>query len=98
MQKKVVVIGPNLPAALAARGSFHVHVAGCADIQKTYRRYADPADLKATINIESAYDVMVYVYPPSDFGYDPEDREDNAQYLNDIYIAPCVMTNVPVTA
>lgn len=86
---KVVVIGPNLPNQ--SKGSFHVHEASCADIERN-REYRSPDfgfDRTHPYEMDSRMDVTTFVYPPSDFDYDPTDASDSDAYLSDIYFFPC---------
>lgn len=64
---------------------FHAHAPGCADTKK--RRYAgqdDPWDAE----VETVDDVVMDVYPPDQFEYDPKTNEMNI-YRADIVVFPC---------
>jgi hypothetical protein len=81
---KLVVIGPNLPGNTEQT---HVHAAGCADTRKgIYRHHQEDANF--VVELDSFRAVVEYVYPPSDFGYDPE--TELGHYSSDIKVFPCV--------
>ncbi len=63
---------------------YHVHSAGCPDLQKIrYRgQHAYHTDLPA----DKAHTV---IYPPGDFNYDPDDAESAEDYSGDMKIFPC---------
>jgi len=81
----VVVLGPNLLDQ--SEGTFHVHKAGCADLGK--RKYATiPARDKADAIEATTYrDVVRYIYPPGDFGYDEDTELDD--FAGDIKFFDC---------
>jgi len=75
---RVIVLGPNLIDQ--SKGSFHVHAAGCRDINSYYGRQFD-ADKANPLDVNSVEEIAEYVY----------DYEDNPrEYANDFYVFPCV--------
>jgi hypothetical protein len=89
MSHHVIIVGPNLPSSLQAKGTFHVHVFGCADLNRgPIRHHArDGWDLAVTSKAE----VVLDCYGPNagDFDLDPASESDRAFYRNDFYFAPC---------
>lgn len=80
---KVVVLGPNLMDQ--SNGSFHVHAAGCADINRN-RAYRSPEfadDKRNVLDMQSVEEIAEYVY---------SDVTDNpTQYVSDFDVFPCVV-------
>lgn len=86
----VAIFGPNLSRRESPTGAtFVVHAAGCADCRKL--RDAERAEVA---DATSLAELVLDVYPPSDFGYDPATELD--VYLADFHFAPCV--TLPVAA
>lgn len=82
---KVSIVGPNLDRRESPDGTQqHVHVAGCADLRKRYRQPVDAW----TIDVESKVEVVMEVYPPDQFDYDP--ATELSGYAGDIRFFPCV--------
>jgi hypothetical protein len=89
----VAIFGPNLSRRESPTGAtFVVHAAGCADCRKL--RDAERSDIA---NALSLTELVVAVYPPSDFCYDPASDELDA-YLGDFHFAPCVTLPVAPAA
>lgn len=84
----VEIYGPNLPRALADKGTLHVHRAACADTHKL-RRLAR-LDEPWTIEADSRRAVVYDIYPPGEFEYTGADDPSYAAYRTDVYFAPCV--------
>ncbi|SRR6266704_643840 len=84
---QLVVIGPNLLDQ--SKGGMHVHAYGCADTHKAEYRFHD-IDTSTPYDFGSEREVVEFVYPPSDFDYDPE--TELASYADDIYFYPCAVT------
>jgi hypothetical protein len=78
----VWVYGPNLVDQ--SKGQFHVHAAGCSSVPAGF---AGPQEPWSLLNAESQKQVTTDVYPPGDFGYNPD--EEWRDYC-DIWFAPCV--------
>ena len=84
MKLTVAIIGPNLIDQ--SKGTFHVHRFGCADTRKAQYRL-NREDLKHPITVDSRAEVVEYIYPASDFDYDP--KTESEPYAQDIYFYPC---------
>jgi hypothetical protein len=83
---KVRIWGPNLPRSREP-ATFHVHVDGCPDTKKgIYRQVPDGWVIDAV----DAKDIVTDVYPPEDFDYDPDNKNEYGQYDGDVRIFPCV--------
>ncbi|WP_069164569.1 hypothetical protein [Nocardia altamirensis] len=84
----VVVIGPNLRATAHA---FHVHAAGCADLDRspTYRAREHQADAKNVRPLASLRDVVIDTYDPGSFDYDP-DTDEWESFAVEFKVFPCV--------
>lgn len=80
--QRVTIVGPNLPRSLADQGTFHVHAAGCADLNRGAIREA--AMDAWTIEATSKTEVCDATYDPSDF------QCESGEYLYDFHFAPCV--------
>lgn len=86
---EITIVGPNLPRKLAAKGTFHVHAAGCRDLDKypvdgagdTWREHA---------SVSTRVQAAAVIYPPDEFQWDINDEADAAAYVGDIWFAPCV--------
>lgn len=65
--------------------SFHVHRVGCIDTGKA--KYARKDHF--TLNVETKFDIVVDIYPPNQFLYDPA-TDDLGGYMNDVKVFPCV--------
>src|SRR6266705_1260738 len=72
-----------------SKGGMHVHAYGCADTHKAEYRFHD-IDTSTPYDFGSEREVVEFVYPPSDFDYDPE--TELASYADDIYFYPCAVT------
>jgi hypothetical protein len=70
-----------------ARGTIHVHKAHCGDLRQS--KYAQLVRTGSVWTVEAASicDIVLDVYDPDDFEYDPADWRD---YLGDLHIYPCV--------
>lgn len=66
------------------RGTIHVHAVGCADLNKAKFRHMES---QWTQEAASAKDVVIDVYPPDHFDYEPKDWE---EFAGDIHFYPCV--------
>ncbi len=81
---KVIVVGPNLPDQ--SKGSFHVHAVGCSDLNHYGREF--DSDKANPLDVSGVEEIADYVY---DFEENPR------EYVNDIYVFPCVHWNyVPI--
>jgi hypothetical protein len=79
----VEVWGPNLGAETE---QIHVHKPGCRDTTRGI--YLRPqVDRPWSMDADSVEGVVKDVYPPNDFGYEPDAWE---EYLGDIKVFPCV--------
>lgn len=69
---KVIVLGPDLPAAAAKLGRIHVHAAGCRDASNR-RKYGDADDYAFVMDADSKRDVLEFLYEDhaGDYGYKP---------------------------
>jgi hypothetical protein len=83
---KVWILGPNLNDQ--RKGNFIAHADDCGDIQKDERK--NPGAFGDVVEVESRTDVAAFVYPPSDFGWDPTDDDDAESYIADINFQPCL--------
>jgi hypothetical protein len=97
MPQRIVIFGPNLSGAGQRKGTLHVHAAECADcrLYGPGRKYGGDdygGAIGETWSFEAATrrDVVMDVYPPEDFDYDPT-TEEIRSYSDDIYFAPCVV-------
>lgn len=86
---KIEIVGPNLVDQ--SKGSFHVHAAGCADLNK--RQYHSNRNIEQylwIIEAESQQEIVEEVY--SDFLPTNDDGEPTTwlDYADDVYIFPCV--------
>ncbi len=80
--QRVTIIGPNLPRADEAKGTFHVHAEGCSDGIRLQHR-AEPG---WTIDASSRERCALSVYAD----HIDEGSMDLADALADLYFAPCV--------
>lgn len=79
---KVAIWGPNLGQVSE---TMHVHAPNCADTKKgIYRRAEQPWIIDAANRDK----VVMDIYPPGDFGYDPATELDD--YASDVKFFPCV--------
>jgi len=88
--QRVTIVGPNLPGSLQAKGTFHVHAEGCADLNRGAIR--DFALEGETIEARSMVEVSDYIYDPDEFGCEPGENVD------DFHFAPCVRIPFEVTS
>ena len=87
----VTVVGPNLPRKDQAKGAFHVHRAGCKDLD----RYSVGGDTYAdSIEVDSQRAVAEFIYPVDEFEYWDTDPD---SYIDDLWVAPCVVRELPRT-
>lgn len=85
----VAVYGPNLPNRFAEKGTLHVHRVGCTDTKQLDKVRALPEPW--TIEVSTVSEIVFDIYPPDQFGYDPETEYEG--YRSDVFVAPCV--NLP---
>ena len=87
----VRVCGPNLNDQ--RRGTFHVHRADCTDLRRYGPRRANGGDMNGETEMlvrnASVINVVIAVYPPSEFDYDAGDDASRSPFENDIWFAPC---------
>ena len=82
------VFGPNLSEVGQQQGQFHVHADDCAD----HRDYGPEGklggvdDYGARLTVSSREEIVKFVYPPGEFGYEEPDWRE----FDDLYVAPCV--------
>ena len=76
----VIVLGPNLPRKLSAKGTLHVHATDCADILKY------PVENDWVFEAESKRVVVEECYPPEQFDWS---GPDDMAYWGDVWFAPC---------
>lgn len=86
--QRVTVLGPNLPASMADKGTLHVHAEGCADIARRYSKVIERDGW--SFEAKSILAVVADIYEPDNFGYDITDPADREQYVSDVHFAPCV--------
>lgn len=80
----VVIIGPNLPKAAKAAGTFTTHKAGCKDIDRL-KKYVNGDTWMDTVSVSTRREVAEFVYDPESFEWTyPE------MYIDDMGIAPCL--------
>lgn len=85
---QVAVVGPNLPSQ--AKATFHVHAAGCADLQRGWiARYVDGF----TFHVSCAHDVEAVIY---DFAPDETPGYKLGDFLDEFHFAPC-LADLPTT-
>jgi hypothetical protein len=86
--QSITVLGPNLSAKMQAKGGFHFHAAGCADIKRNYSQ----RDVSYTAEYASVQEIMEDFW--SDFVGDPYGELGYVstwdEYLSDSFVAPCV--------
>ena len=81
---KVTICGPNLRDQ--SKGELHVHAAGCADLVRGAAREPEYRN-GWTIEAQSRREIVEAIYPPGDFGYDPE--EELEVYEGSVHFFPC---------
>jgi hypothetical protein len=84
---KVEIWGPNLPKSKHDE-SFHVHTPECADTTRGIYQQARPP---WQIDVEKFDDIVLDIYPPDEFDYDPNEDGEFSSYAMDVYVFPCVM-------
>lgn len=90
----LTVIGPNLWKQ--DLGTFHVHAAGCADITKDpkhygYKQVAAGSGGHLDFEVETFDEVVLAVYPPGDFDWDPANPAAFDVYRTEFHLAPCAV-------
>ena len=83
---RVVIIGPSASRA----HNFEIHAEGCAHLNRLSKRQRQQhGDQPWTAEASTRRDVVVTIYEPGCFDYNPENPDELAQYEGDVHFAPC---------
>lgn len=83
---KVTICGPNLRDQ--SKGEFHVHAAGCADLQRG--AHAEPEYRNGwTIEASTRLEVVIEIMPPDEMDWNPDNPSDRMLYESDVHFFPC---------
>lgn len=79
---KISIIGPNLMGG-KARGDFHIHAAGCADVRREMAWFCNPG--VETVEVSTMLDVSALIYDDMISGGEMS-LEDG---MDSFWFAPC---------
>lgn len=91
--QRVTIIGPNLSGKGQAKGQYHVHAEGCADITRDLKGYGYvDAEPHWSIEAETLEDVVIEVYSDiiAENEGDEHGRDEVDAYFGEFHFAPCV--------
>ena len=89
---KVVIFGPGL--GLSPQGDVQVHAAHCPDLNRGHLRSVDKK-LRRKVDVRSMEEIVCLVFPPEQFGWDPDDENDWGLYRDKIGWFGCVQKKLP---
>ena len=72
------------------RGTLHVHKAGCGDLRQAKYKAMETGGACWTADVTSQRDVVMDIYPPDNFDYDPATEWQD--FAGDVKFYPCLDT------